>query len=329
MKISIIIPVYNSSLTLNECLTAIFASSFKNYEVIIVSDNSLDDSIKIATKFNASIIELPKNKGPANARNVGAKVACGDILLFIDSDVIINVDSLNIVSNRFISDKVEAIQGIYSHEPTYKSPVTQFYQSYLCYYVWPIDKDYASTLVTGCFAIKRATFNKFDGFDINIKNASCEDEKFGYSLIKNGYKILILRNLQVIHRVNYNLVKFIKRRFTQDFDRIKFYLREKTYIDKFKQVNYSRVIIGIPLIGFILLNIFFSFLYENNLIWYIFILLNISYISLHLGFLKFVAHTKGFKTALMSLIIFYIDTFLMLIALSFGIFSFLVLGKKY
>ena len=85
----------------------------KNYEVIIVSDNSLDDSIKIATKFNASIIELPKNKGPANARNVGAKVACGDILLFIDSDVIINVDSLNIVSNRFISDKVEAIQGIY------------------------------------------------------------------------------------------------------------------------------------------------------------------------------------------------------------------------
>ena len=132
MKISIIIPVYNSSLTLNECLTAIFASSFKNYEVIIVSDNSLDDSIKIATKFNASIIELPKNKGPANARNVGAKVACGDILLFIDSDVIINVDSLNIVSNRFISDKVEAIQGIYSHEPTYNSPVTQFYQSYLC-----------------------------------------------------------------------------------------------------------------------------------------------------------------------------------------------------
>ena len=112
-------------------------------------------------------------------------------------------------------------------------------------------------------------------------------------------------------------------------DRIKFYLREKTYMNKVKQTNYSKVIIGIPLIGLILLNIFFSFLYENNFIWYIFILLNLFYISLHLGFLKFVANTKGFKRAFVSLFIFYIDTFLMLIALSFGILSFFVLRKKY
>ena len=155
------------------------------------------------------------------------------------------------------------------------------------YYVWSINKKYASTLVTGCFAIKKDIFNKFEGFDVNIQKASCEDEKFGYLLIKNGYKILILRNFQVIHRVNYNLIKFIKRRFNQDLDRIKFYLREKTYMNKIKQINYSRVIIGIPIIGLILLNIFFSFFYENNFIWYIFILLNLFYISLHLGFLKF------------------------------------------
>ena len=48
MKISIIIPVYNSSSTIKECLGAIYNSNFKNFETIIVSDNSKVDSIKIA-----------------------------------------------------------------------------------------------------------------------------------------------------------------------------------------------------------------------------------------------------------------------------------------
>ena len=85
MKISIIIPVYNSSFTLKECLDSIFSSTFKDYEVIVVSGNSTDDSIKIAKQFQIKIIELPENKGPAFARNEGAKISKGDILLFIDS----------------------------------------------------------------------------------------------------------------------------------------------------------------------------------------------------------------------------------------------------
>ena len=101
MKISIVIPVYNSSLTLKECLASIFSSSFKNYEVIVVSDNSTDDSVKIASEFNINIIELRQNKGPGNARNEGAKIAQGDILLFIDSDVIINKDSLSLIIDKF------------------------------------------------------------------------------------------------------------------------------------------------------------------------------------------------------------------------------------
>ena len=187
MKISIVIPVYNSSLTLKECLASIFSSSFKDYEVIVVSDNSTDNSVKIASEFNTNIIELPENKGPGNARNEGAKIAQGDILLFIDSDVIINNDSLSLIIDKFTSGKVEAIQGIYSHEPTYESSATQFYQSYLHYYVWSINKKYASTLVTGCFAIKKDIFNKFEGFDVNIQKASCEDEKFVYLFALNIY----------------------------------------------------------------------------------------------------------------------------------------------
>jgi len=329
MKISIVIPVYNSSLTLKECLNSIFASSYKDYEVIVVSDSSTDNSVSIAKEYKTKIIELSENKGPAVARNTGSESAEGEILLFLDSDVIISEDSLNLIIDKFQQHEVNAIQGIYSHKPNYKYLATQFYQSYLCYYVWPKDKRYATTLVTGCFAIRKKIFNRLSGFDVNIDKASCEDEKFGYSLIENGYEILILRNLQVVHMVNYDVVKFIKRRLTQEIDRIKFYLREKTYKNKIKQLNYFRVILGIPIIALILLTIFSSFFYYNNLILITFIFLNLIYIWLHKGFLKFVTENKGFKKAVGSLFMFYLDTFLMLVALSFGLLSFFVLRKKY
>ena len=130
MKISIVIPVYNSSLTLKECLDAIFNSSFKNFEVIVVSDNSSDNSVSIAKQHQCRIIELPENKGPAFARNEGAKISKGEILFFVDSDVIIKKDALNYLSEKFLQKEIDAIQGIYSHEPTYKSIITQYQMSY-------------------------------------------------------------------------------------------------------------------------------------------------------------------------------------------------------
>ena len=101
MKISVIIPVYNASLTLKECLDSVFESNYKNFEVIVVSDFSSDNSIEIAKNYKCKIIELDENKGPAFARNKGAEESQGDIFLFLDSDVIINKNSLDLVSEKF------------------------------------------------------------------------------------------------------------------------------------------------------------------------------------------------------------------------------------
>ena len=63
MNISIIIPVYNSSLTLKECLDAIFDTNFKNFEVIIVSDNSSDNSVEIAKQYQCKVPHLQEIVG--------------------------------------------------------------------------------------------------------------------------------------------------------------------------------------------------------------------------------------------------------------------------
>ena len=161
MMISIVIPVYNASLTLKECLDAIFDSNFKDFEVIVVSDNSTDDSVQIAKQYQCKIIELTENKGPAFARNSGAQIAKGDTLLFIDSDVIIGKRAIISVADKFSGKEVNVIQGIYSHEPTYKDLATQYQQSFYCYYSWHRDIKYTSTLITNCFAIRRNIFNQF------------------------------------------------------------------------------------------------------------------------------------------------------------------------
>ena len=328
MKISIIIPVYNSSLTLKECLEAIFNSDFKNFEVIVISDNSTDNSVGIAKQYQCKIIELSENKGPAFARNEGAKISEGDILLFVDSDVIIKKDALNYLSEKFLQNEIDAIQGIYSHEPTYKSIITQYQMSYNCYYIWPENKKYASTLSTCCFAIRKKIFLNLKGFNVNFKRPSAEDEEFGYFLIDKGYKILILRELNVEHRVNYNLKHFIKKKFYTYIDVMKGYLRNKTYVKKIKQTNYAKVLAGIVILGLIILTAIGTIIFLNKTILYIFLTLNIAFLLLHAGFMRFVGRTKGLTKAFGVVAVCYIDTFLMLVGLLYGSLSYFF-GKKY
>ena len=328
MKISIIIPVYNSSLTLKECLEAIFNSNFKNFEVIVISDNSTDNSVGIAKQYQCKIIELSENKGPAFARNEGAKISEGDILLFVDSDVIIKKDALNYLSEKFLQNEIDAIQGIYSHEPTYKSIITQYQMSYNCYYIWPENKKYASTLSTCCLAIRKKIFLNLKGFNVNFKRSSAEDEEFGYFLIAKGYKILILRELKVEHRINYNLKHFIKKKFYTYIDVMKEYLRNKTYVKKIKQTNYAKVLAGIVILGLIILTAIGTIIFLNKTILYIFLTLNIAFLLLHTGFMRFVGRTKGLTKAFGVVAVCYIDTFLMLVGLLYGSLSYFF-GKKY
>ena len=328
MKISIIIPVYNSSLTLKECLGAIFDSTFKNFEVIVVSDNSSDNSVDIAKEYQCKIIELPQNRGPGFARNSGAFEATGDVLLFIDSDVIIEKEALNCLDSKFSDKEVNVIQGIYSHEPKYKNIATQYQQSFYCYYSWHTSIKYTSSLITNCFAIRRKIFIDLKGFNTNIKRATSEDEEFGYVLINKGYKILILRELNVEHRVNYNLKHFIKKKFYTYIEVMKEYLRNKTYVKKIKQTNYAKVLAGIVILGLIILTAIGTIIFLNKTILYIFLTLNIAFLLLHTGFMKFVGRTKGLAKALGVMAVCYIDTFLMLLGLLFGSLSYLF-GKKY
>ena len=326
--ISVIIPFYNSDKTLKECLDSVFNNKFGDFEVITVSDKSTDGSIDIAKNYNCKIIELDDNKGPAFARNTGANFASGNILFFLDSDCVIKNDALFNVDKTFRDKEINVLQGVYNHKPNYKSISTQYQQSFYCYFAWHEYLIYTDNLISMCFAIKKKIFIECEGFNTNILNATAEDDELGYTLAKKGHKILILRELIADHRVEYNISKFIKRNFRMYSDIMKTFIRNKTYINKINQKNYSNVLIRIPILGLIIFTLLMSFFFQNNAIVFIFLSLNIIFLFLHLGFINFIKKTKGTLKSYRIIPICYLDTFLMILGSIYGIIGY-SLGKKY
>ncbi len=90
MKVSIIIPTYNEEEHIVDCLNSIKNQTYKDLELIVVDDGSADNTLNFVSNlnFNNLIILKQKHMGPAAARNYGAQKSKGDILIFVDSDMV-------------------------------------------------------------------------------------------------------------------------------------------------------------------------------------------------------------------------------------------------
>lgn len=90
IKISVIIPVYNASEYIAQCINSVTTNTFKDIEIICVNDGSTDNSLEILTGLSekdSRIIVLNKeNGGPSAARNMGLDIAKGEYISFVDSD---------------------------------------------------------------------------------------------------------------------------------------------------------------------------------------------------------------------------------------------------
>ncbi|MBR6098425.1 glycosyltransferase [bacterium] len=95
-KVSIIIPVYNTSKYLEKCLNSLINQTLKDIEIICVNDGSTDNSLSILEKYAQKdprvIIRNQKNAGQSSARNNGIKIASGDYIGFIDSDDFVDLN---------------------------------------------------------------------------------------------------------------------------------------------------------------------------------------------------------------------------------------------
>lgn len=103
VKVSIIVPIYNSTKTIDRCVNSLLNQTYKNIEIVLVDDGSKDDSLKIIKKYKKDyeniVIIHQKNQGAGIARNTGIKESSGDYVTFVDSDDELEKDAIqNMVS---------------------------------------------------------------------------------------------------------------------------------------------------------------------------------------------------------------------------------------
>ena len=103
VKISVIVPIYNSMVFLRECLDSIIQNSFEDYEIILIDDGSIDGSLEIeaeyAEKYSFITLLTQRNSGQGSARNLGVRLARGKYIQFVDSDDLIKD---NLLGNAYV-----------------------------------------------------------------------------------------------------------------------------------------------------------------------------------------------------------------------------------
>ncbi len=215
--ISIITPVYNGGYAFVCSLLAIEQSQFDNYELIVIDDGSTDESAAIAKKFGAKVLQTSGREGPGSARNLGAKIAKGEYLCFIDADCEIQDDALAKLAQTLQSKpKIDALFGSYDDQPKATNFIAQ-YKNLMHHYVHQQGNEDASTFWAGFGVVKRSIFLEVGGFDTEqFPRPSIEDIELGYRLKQNNASIYLAKNLQVKHHKAWKFFGLIK---TDLFDR--------------------------------------------------------------------------------------------------------------
>lgn len=216
MTFTAVVPVYNARPTLAKCLRALRGAGGSELEIIVVDDASTDSSASIATPNATKVIQSKHRLGASGARNRGSEEASGEILLFVDADVAVPADTFQRLRRLFSAEgHPDAVQGVYSHHCPHSNAASQYKNLYYHYsWVYLVSDLHLVSAASFCFAIRRERFISLGGFDPRITAPTVEDADLGLRLVDSGGKIVLDKDLQVIHDRNYtfgNLLRYDSR----------------------------------------------------------------------------------------------------------------------
>lgn len=305
--ISIIVPTFNSESTIEQCLKAIRKSSFSNFELIVIDDGSSDDSIKITNKYADKIINNSKNLGKTKSRQKAIKIASGHIIVNIDSDVIIDKDSLKIIDDFFkLNPEYDAITGVLAENTPYKDYLSQYKNLYMNYYFNNLPTE-VTFLYGSIFAIRRRILKHIF---INYESNYGEDTALGQQLTLLGKKIACNKDLTVTHLRHYSLKDFIKNEFIIPHEWARLFLLNKGASQLGKNGRFAHASLG-QIFSLLLspLVLLFTLLTTTHSMSFfaIWIFLFCAWFLINMSFLNFLYQKRGMFFCLISMVTIFVD----------------------
>src|SRR3989344_1728936 len=164
-RVTVVIPAYNEEQFIPATLKSLVNQTYKNFELIVVDNNSQDKTSEIAQKYGARVI-LEKQKGVAQARQAGFFEAKGEIIASTDSDTIVPENWLARIVSEFDRDKsltaFGGLSNLYSGPVTARAAGRYFFKAF-----WVLDKILSGGWNLNGFnmAVRRSAFLKIGGFN--------------------------------------------------------------------------------------------------------------------------------------------------------------------
>jgi GT2 family glycosyltransferase len=210
VKLSVIIPVRDGGEAFARCLRGVRANEEQLDELIVVDDGSRDGSDAVAKAAGARVLRQHQALGPAQARNAGAAVACGDLLVFFDADTAPPPDTLARIRRRFEQEPdLDAVSGRYDDEPAAPGLVSR-YRNLVHSFTHLCAAGPVATFWAGCGAVRRHVFAAAGGFDTRFGAPSVEDIEFGMRLANEGRRLVIDPAIQVKHLKRWTLWAMVR-----------------------------------------------------------------------------------------------------------------------
>ena len=293
MKISVIIPVYNGEKTITKCLDSIYKTKYRDFEVIVVDDGSTDKTALLIKKYPCRIKILRQNSGVSVARNIGAKLARGELLYFVDADVVQKTDNLSEISKRLKENPNISVVNLVHHWRSMNEGFGPEFIGLKYYY------DYDVLLRKGIMKVESSFFQalggfipkklfwKIGGFNEKIHVPGGEEFEFGHKLRSNGYIISVLLDMEVYHYW-WNLIERMKLNYKRSQMWLPLLLKRKSFETKGGVATAKNAINSIILTLVLVLSLLSIFI---NII-YIPILLLIFYFVYNIDFYRYIYRKK-------------------------------------
>jgi len=169
--ISIIIPTLNEEKYINKVLNSIKNQFYKSYEVIVVDGGSTDSTEKVVQKFKHRFKRLDfihaGEKNTSKQRNIGAKVAVGEIIVFLDADIIISDQHFlsKIVKTFRYGEKFSALTTYIKIDPREATWFDNLFHGINNYWVRLLNTIGFHIGRGGCMVMKKQVFYKVGGFN--------------------------------------------------------------------------------------------------------------------------------------------------------------------
>ncbi|HNS10364.1 MAG TPA: glycosyltransferase [Candidatus Ozemobacteraceae bacterium] len=225
IEVSVIIPAFNAATSICACLDALSTQKTdRKFEVIVVDDASTDDlsfiTAQYAGRLRLQLLRLQTNSGPGAARNAGARVAAGEILLFTDSDCVPAPDWLEKMLAPMTDPGLTGVKGVYQ---TFQNDLwarlaqLEFEERY---------EKLASHgeidfIDTYCGAYRKSVFLAAGGFNPELRQN--EDVDLAFRIKKAGARFLFAPEARVAHTHREGWLAYARLKYWRGYWRMRIY----------------------------------------------------------------------------------------------------------